>query len=78
MTRDTKAIVIAVTGYVLTLLAYSFLMVFIGKALAIPVAALSIINFVVVFAFCVSPLYRKYLDWLEELALKHLPKGKDV
>lgn len=78
MTRDTKAIVIAATGYVLTLLAYSFLMVGIANAVGIPTAALAVFNFVVVFAFCVSPLYRKYLDWLEDLALKYLPKGKDV
>lgn len=78
MTRNTKAAVIAALGYVLSLLAYSFLMVLIGKALAIPVAALSIINFIVVFAFCVSPLYRRYLDWMEEQALEHLPKDKNV
>lgn len=78
MTRNTKAIVIASVGYVATLLAYSFLMVFIAKVLAIPIMAISIVNFVVVFAFCVSPLYRRYLDWLEEQALKHLPKGENV
>jgi len=78
MTRTTKAEIIAITGYVLTLVAYSFLAAFLFTLLGLPVFVQMIFNFVVVFSFCVSPWYRRYLDWMEELALKYLPKDADV
>lgn len=78
MKRSTKAYTLAIVGYIITLLAYSFLTAFLATALGIPTMLTGILNFMVVFAFCVSPWYHKYLDWLEDQALKVLPQEKDV
>lgn len=78
MKRSTKAYSLAIAGYILTLLAYSILTALLASALGIPSILTGILNFLIVFAFCVSPWYHEYLDWLEEQALKYLPKGKDA
>lgn len=78
MTRNTKAQVIAVTGYILTLLAYSFLAAFIAAALGVPPVLTMVLNFLIVFGFCMSPWYHRYMDWIEDLALKALPEDKNV
>ncbi len=78
MTRNTKALVLTAVGYVLTLLAYSFLAAFIAMAIGFPPMLTGAINFAVVFAFCMSPWYHQYMDWLEDLALSVLKKDGNV
>lgn len=74
MTRTDKARAWSVAGYIVSLIVWAMVFAAFGLLVGFPPLLTGFLNFCIVFAFCISPWYHQYMDWLEDVALKYLKK----
>lgn len=76
MTKSDKAEAWAVVGWGIILLIWCVVVGLIVAPLGIPPLITGGLNFIIVFAFFVSPWYTRYTRWMEDRVLEIL-KRKD-